>query len=60
MCILVCMSVCGYVHSSWCLLRTEENATSPEAEPTGSCKRQTWMLGNELEGSIGAANGSDC
>lgn len=54
------MSVCGYVHSSWCLLRTEENATSPEAEPTGSCKCQTWMLGNELEGSIGAANGSDC
>lgn len=53
------LRACVYV-CVWCLLRTEEHVTSPDAEPTGSCKHRTWMLENELEGSLGAASGSDC
>jgi hypothetical protein len=57
----VCTSVCGYVHSCWCLLRSEENVRSHEAGVVVAVKTMiSWMLGSELEASAIAVCSVKC
>lgn len=57
----MCTSVCGYVHSCWCLLRSEENVRSHEAGVVAAVKTMiSWMLGSELEASAIAVCSVKC